>query len=64
MNLSQKPAGPYTVTSSRDPRAELAAHSIVKSARGLAVAVVLKVSRVEVIGEIEDFQPQLQTIIS
>jgi len=46
-----------------DPRAELAAHSIVKSAKGLAVGVVLKVSRVEVIGEIEDFQAQLQTII-
>ena len=35
----------------------------VKSAEGLAVDVVLKVSRVEVIGEIEDFHSNSRTFM-
>src|SRR5262249_55025074 len=46
-----------------DPGAVLPAHSIVKSAKAVAVDVVLKVSRIEMVGEIENFQPQLDTIV-
>ena len=53
--LSKEPAGSDTVLLLHecDPRAVLPSDAIVKSAEGLAVDVVLKVSRVELIGEIE-----------
>ena len=44
-----------------DPHAVLPTDAIVKSAEGLAVDVVLIVSRVEVIGEIEDFHSNSRT---
>ena len=46
-----------------DPRAEPPAHAIVESAKSIAIDVVLKVSRIETVGEIENFQTQLHTIV-
>jgi len=62
--LSKEPAGSDTVLLLHecDPRAVLPTDAIVKS-EGLAVDVVLIVSRVEVIGEIEDFHSNSRTFM-
>ena len=47
----------------RDPRSVLPAHSIVKTAKGNAIDVVLQIPWVEMIREIENFQPQFCSIL-